>query len=668
MAIARPLRVALRRAVAALLPGLALALAIAPAAAVEVLPLPLSLEELMAIPVSAAAKRPQSPAAAPSAVSIVTADEIRRFGWKTLDEVLTSLRGVYSSYDRTYLHLGVRGFGRPGDYNSRVLLLLNGVPTNDGMYDQAALGREGMIDLAMVERIEYVPGPGSVLYGGNALFAVVNVITRGGAQAAPELSVGVGSAGEYFSTLRMGRRDDSGTDWAGALSSYRRAGETLYFPAYEGSGVDPHSPGMDRESTGNVHLRADRGALSGELIAGRRNKRAPGGAYGVDLNDPLNRYIDQTVLLTVRHEYRLNVDWVLNSHGYLGFYSSDGDATFDGLYEQDSARNEYGGGEVSLTGSPASGHTTTVGLNLRDDWRREFINPSGIVDVPRRNTAWFAQDDWQLSEQFSVVGGLRGDRDDRGHRFTSPRYAVVYHDRSGGVVKWIHGRAWRPPNAYETSYRYINLSEPNPALKSERVDSRELVAEQRWSAGDRVALSLYRNRMSDLIALQTDPLSGIQQHFNVGGAVLQGIEVEGLTALRGVTLRANASWQRARMDNGVDIANSPRRLANLLLSMPWRGLALAWETRYVGPRRVDGGDILRAGEKLGGYSVSALVLAGKLLPELSWEMRLGNVFDRHYVSVIGDEFNSAFPAVMSSRMPTMVQDGRTFRTTLRWLF
>lgn len=628
--------------------------------------LPLSLEELMAIPVSAAAKREQPPAAAPSAVSIVSADEIRRFGWKTLDEILSSLRGVYSTYDRAYQHLGIRGFGRPGDYNGRVLLLLNGVPTNDGMYDQAAVGRDGMIDLAMIERVEYVPGPGSVLYGGNALFGVVNVVTR--ARAGSELTLGLGSDGERFATLRSGQRSASGVDFAAALTSYQRQGETLYFPAYEGSGFDPYSREMDRERTGNVHLRLDRGGLSGELIAGRRYKRVPGGAYGVDLNDPRNRYIDETALLTIRDETRLNVDWVLNSQLYAGLYRSDGDAVFGGVYEQDAARNEYGGGELALTGTPLSGHTTTLGLSVRDDWQRRFINLSGTVDVPRRNGAWFVQDDWQLGEALSLVVGLRGDRDNRGHRLSSPRYAVVYHNTSGGVVKWIHGRAWRPPNAYETSYRYDGLSEPNPGLKSERVDTRELVAEQRWASGDRLAVSFYRNRMSDLVALQTDPQSGIQQHFNVGGALLQGLEIEALTQRGGLTLRANASLQRARMDNGVEIANSPRRLANLLLSLPLRGVLLAWETRYVGPRRVDGGDIRRQAELIGGYSVSSLTLGGLAMPGLSWEFRISNLFDRRYLAVIGDEFNAAFPAQMNSRMPTMVQDGRAMRASLRWQF
>ena len=91
---------------------------------------------------------------------------------------LRSLRGFYTSYNRSNLYLGVRGFMRPGDFNARELLLVNGHRLNDNIYGGAAIGIGFSLDLDLVDHIEVVRGPGSSLFGTNAMFAVINVITR----------------------------------------------------------------------------------------------------------------------------------------------------------------------------------------------------------------------------------------------------------------------------------------------------------------------------------------------------------------------------------------------------------------------------------------------------------------------------------------------------------
>jgi len=84
----------------------------------------LSIEQLMQIQVATvygASKYEQKVTEAPSSISIVTADEIRKYGYRTLADILRSQRSFYVTYDRNYSYVGIRGFGRPGDYNSRLL-------------------------------------------------------------------------------------------------------------------------------------------------------------------------------------------------------------------------------------------------------------------------------------------------------------------------------------------------------------------------------------------------------------------------------------------------------------------------------------------------------------------------------------------------------------------
>ena len=88
---------------------------------------------------------------------------------------------MYVTDDRNFSLVGTRGFAKPGDYNSRILLLVNGHRVNDNVFGQAEIGAEFGLDPAMFERVEIIRGPASSLYGDSAFFAVVNVITRTGA-------------------------------------------------------------------------------------------------------------------------------------------------------------------------------------------------------------------------------------------------------------------------------------------------------------------------------------------------------------------------------------------------------------------------------------------------------------------------------------------------------
>lgn len=130
--------------------------------------------------VYSAAKYEQKITEAPAAVSIITGDQIRKYGYRTFSQVLQSVPGFFISNDRLYDYLGIRGLNRPADFNSRFLLLVDGHRLNDPMFDQAPIGRDSPIDVDLIERVEVVRGPSSSLYGTNAFFGVINVITKRG--------------------------------------------------------------------------------------------------------------------------------------------------------------------------------------------------------------------------------------------------------------------------------------------------------------------------------------------------------------------------------------------------------------------------------------------------------------------------------------------------------
>jgi iron complex outermembrane receptor protein len=140
----------------------------------------LDLEQLMQVKVETvygASLFAQKTTDAPASITVVTAEEIKRYGYRTLADILRSLQGFNVSYDREHSYVGVRGVGL-GDFNSRILLLLDGHRVNNNLNDGAFIGTDFILDVDLIDRVEVIRGPGSVIYGNNAFFGVINVITR----------------------------------------------------------------------------------------------------------------------------------------------------------------------------------------------------------------------------------------------------------------------------------------------------------------------------------------------------------------------------------------------------------------------------------------------------------------------------------------------------------
>lgn len=223
--------------------------------------LDMDLNQLMRVQVVAGAGRfPQKLSDAPSRVSIVTAEDIRRHGYRSLAEVLRSMRGLYTSYDRSYEYLGVRGFSRSGDYNTRVLILLDGIRLSDPVYSQGPVGNDFPVDLALIEQIEFLPGPGSAAYGNNAFFGVINITTRPGTTRRNEMEFSAGTGGlaglRATSTIPL---NETAIMLLSASREYR-GGKDLRLAAFDApesnNGI---AEDMDRESFNRFYARLQGG-------------------------------------------------------------------------------------------------------------------------------------------------------------------------------------------------------------------------------------------------------------------------------------------------------------------------------------------------------------------------------------------------------------------------
>ena len=137
----------------------------------------LNLEQLGELKVTSASLHEQNIEDAPASISVITAEEIRTSGYRTLAEALSWVRGFYATWDGTYAAVGVRGFSLAGN-DTRFLLMIDGHDLTENIMEATFVGNDFPLDLELIDRIEIVRGPSSALYGSNGMLATINVITK----------------------------------------------------------------------------------------------------------------------------------------------------------------------------------------------------------------------------------------------------------------------------------------------------------------------------------------------------------------------------------------------------------------------------------------------------------------------------------------------------------
>ncbi len=138
------------------------------------------LEALLASNVvSGASRTAEKSDDAPATTTTITADDLRRFGVRTLGEAVNFLAiGMVSQDPLHSIEMGSRGVLLSGDYGNHVLVVLDGhimnEPWNGTAYFEQGLG----VPIELIDHVEVIVGPGSVLYGSYAMLGVFNVTTK----------------------------------------------------------------------------------------------------------------------------------------------------------------------------------------------------------------------------------------------------------------------------------------------------------------------------------------------------------------------------------------------------------------------------------------------------------------------------------------------------------
>jgi outer membrane receptor protein involved in Fe transport len=630
----------------------------------------LNLEDLGHVKVYSASRHMEDVRDAPSSVSIVTAEQIRRYGWRTLADVLRSLRGFYTSYDRTYAYLGVRGFLRPGDYDSRILLLLNGHRLNDNVYDTANIGTDFPLDLDLIDHIEVVRGPGSSLFGTNAVFGVINVITRSPAST-PSVEV-AGDISSFFS--RTGRVTVNGSRGrlSGLISGsmYESAGPSpLFFPEFAALGMNHGlASNIDGDRYAHLFSQLQYGNLRVQALYSGRRKIIPTGSYETNFNDPGTRVNDSDLYLDIDYQRILSAKTTLDlrayqhHYGYEGTYAYGGTGSPERYLNYDSSVAAWSGLEATLN-RDIGPHHLTLGATYEYSFRvNQKTFDAGLPPMLNdHRTPWFAagygEAQFKLRHDFVLHAGGRFDYfKDYGAAF-SPRAALVYSPNSRTTLKYIYGRAFRAPNAYESFYSDgVSTELPPQTLQKENIQSHEVVFDRSLTTWLGITLDGYFNQLDHLIDWVQDPANGLSHSVNLGRVRGRGLELEFNASHRsGVQGRASYSVGDA-IDtlNEQALNNSPRQQGKLNVIFPaTRHAFLSLESQYTSAQQSYWQTRVPP-SFLNNVTVSTRPLWG------GWEFSGScyNALDRRWFSPMGP----------SDSLPAIQQDGRPLRFKVSYRF
>lgn len=684
---------------AALLAGLAIPASVRAEARVEIGDL--DLGNLLDPVLAAATLTQQRSSAAPASVYVLTAEDVRDHGYATLAEALRAVPGLFTYSDGFYEYVGVRGTGLLADYTTRLLVLVDGHPLNNGLgIAEAHLGRDFLVPLALVERIEVVKGPVGGVYGPTAFLGVVNVVTKAAGSPGGEVALGAhASQGRLLSgeasAAVSGRAGPAQV--SAAVELFDSRGYTWTFPALGATTDRPPAPGgrvagADGSDAQKAYLRATASGIALAGGCGRWFRRLPSAPYSALVGDSRNAEESLACFAALGAERRLGeetrfsgrISW--DHFHYRDLFAYEEPPRGTGPF-RDVGRDSWLGADLQLewrragSGRLAGGVRAEVHDTVQDAFSERFpplsadpVNGIGVGPIRKRYGSGhlYLLAEWELRGGLVLHGGLTGTWHELfGDRFT-PKLAAVW-SAGPNVVKAIYTQGFRPPAVTEAFFDDQVDYSPNPGLRPERVRTAELGFERRHGPVT-FAASLFHNWYDHVITLATVPAPGLpgppdpanpadfrQQFVNAGTFAVYGLDAWAairLPALFDVTLGLSAQG------SDREVPNRPGATANLSLSTRalWRPLTLAAHAAFLSARQKDHtalapGESARVGPAVRIGAHARLAIPG--VRGLEAEAGVANLLDGRILHPVTGDF---------APITEMPEAPRTFRLGLRHRF
>ncbi|EPG3565378.1 ligand-gated channel protein [Providencia rettgeri] len=519
---------------------------------------------------------------APASISVVTREQLETKAYRDVTDALKDVPGVLVTGGGSSSDISIRGMDA-----KYTMILIDGKrvdtrstrPNSDG----SGIEQGWLPPLPAIERIEVVRGPMSSLYGSDAMGGVINIITRRVQQ-------------EWTTSLRadatITERKNSGNTGQGSFYTSGPLIDGLLGVKLQGQyshrGEDKYQGGFNRQITA-----AGGGTLS--LTPDDKN------TFDLDFKKD-NQHRDSRVGKTAakKNSFR-DYELTHTALTHTGIYEN---ISTDTYVQYDESRNPsrkmkfddlvLRNQSVMLLGD----HSLSIGGQYRKEKLQDEGNHlDGINKLDRWSWALFAEDEWLMTNDFAVTGGLRMDKDENYGTHWTPRLYGVWHADEQWTIKGGISTGYRAPDLRQSSDtwgqgtggdNYDAVIFGSSSLKPEKSVTEEIGVI--WNNQDNITagISIYNTDFKDKITeericgLNTSractPADGyghvydfVSKRFNVDKANMRGVEVTfNWDIVEDLALAANYTYtqteQKSGKFKGKALNKQPKHMGNATLT------------------------------------------------------------------------------------------------------
>jgi outer membrane receptor for ferrienterochelin and colicins len=574
---------------------------------------------------------------APASITVVPREELEKGSFRSLTDALANVQGVAVTGGANSQDIMIRGL--PGAYT---LILVDGKrqSTRDARTNSNISGYEQsyMPPASAIERIEVVRGPMSSLYGSDAMGGVINIITRKVDDAwHGEVTVD----GTVQNKSRYGNSGQASFYVSGPLVP-EVAGLQVWgrgMKRNEDKILNGTQEQRDGDISGKLTLTPNEDHdifLEGGITRVRREANpdytlAENGAYNYNHNDRkhwsvthVGRWGPTTSEFTFQQEWAKRTTWA---------WKDDKQAIIEDTRIPE-IRNSVLDGKFTTPFEFYGDHTLVTGgqyfdAHLKDQnpGYKNILGKELNETFNIRQWALFMEDEWWVTQDFALTGGLRMDDHEVYGSHFSPRAYAVWHANEqltfkGGISTGFKApeiRTIAPGYAYTTGGRNCNYDKKtcgviigDDSLKAEKSTSYELAAlwdnQNGLQLGGTYFYTDFKDKISnrqilddngDYVYWDQDPNYRLWKNFNIDNAVMQGVELTvNWEATDDIRLRASYTYTHSRQKggdfDGLPLTRTPEHMGNIRADWitPVEGLSAWTAANYHGSE-------VNAGARLG---------------------------------------------------------------------
>lgn len=525
--------------------------------------LELSLEKLMEVRITTISKAEEALNRSPGVMTVITAKEIAQFGANSLYEVLERATSVYTpgAYVSAQNQISLRG-DLSTIYDNHVLLLINGRPFRDGTTGGNNFPIYTAFPVGIIERVEIVRGPGSVLYGSNAYVGVINIITK--SETNTRIAVKAGSF-HAKATEASTMLDLDGLKLVAGMKTFKEDGWLL--EAKDEAGKSGST--LFGEDNIGAYVNAQyRNVTLSTFIA-----KSTGNRWGTvpvwEGREKWNKM--DRALIDLGYEHKFSDTWRTQLNATLNYVSMVSDYTKsdtlefysnDTLVEMthfvDSGKWKWLFGGVA---NIMSGHVNQYDSN------HKLL--SALISENRKT--WYSgyvQGDYQLLDTLRLVLGGQVIKAEQVDSKWVPRLGVVYQFSPNTGMKALYGQAYRSAFQLETTVNAANIK-GNPSLAPETVATLDLQLFHN-TKDYQLSATYFQSKQENLITRipPTNPAVSPQDiYVNRGEINFKGLELQSqFVPTSRLLINASLTYQTNESEGKEDFSMVPNWMGKLGIS------------------------------------------------------------------------------------------------------